>query len=119
MKNGEWRMQNGRERNGRVVWRKGEDIEERLLDFAARVGKVVDALPDTRLGRHIAGQLVRSGTSPAPNYEEACAGESRDDFVHKLRICLKELRESRSWLRITMKSEILPEHRIKDLFDEC
>jgi len=96
-----------------------DELAERFVDFAVRIGKVVDALPDTRLGRHIAGQLVRSGTSPAPNYEEACAGESRDDFVHKLRICLKELRESRSWLRNTMKSEILPEHRIKDLFDEC
>ncbi len=73
----------------------GEDISERLLDFAARIGQVVDALPDTRLGRHIAGQLVRSGTSPAPNYEEARAAESRKDFVHKLSIGLKELRESR------------------------
>src|SRR5438132_1360078 len=64
---------------------------ERLINFAARVGKVVDALPDTRMGRHIGGQLVRSGTSPAPNYEEACAAESRADFIHKLSISLKEL----------------------------
>ena len=56
--------------------RKGEDIEERMLEFAARVGKAVDALPETRLGRHIAGQLVRSGTSPAPNYAEACAART-------------------------------------------
>ena len=56
---------------------RGEDLEDRLLEFAARVGKLVDALPETRLGRHIAGQLVRSGTSPAPNYAEACAGESK------------------------------------------
>src|SRR6266478_7110727 len=108
MKNGEWRMQNGRERNGRVVWRKGEDIEERLLDFAARVGKVVDALPDTRLGRHIAGQLVRSGTSPAPNYAEACAAESKKDFIHKLGIALKELRETCIWLRLIVHAELLP-----------
>jgi four helix bundle protein len=64
-----------------------DELAEQLVDFAVRIGKVVDALPDTRLGRHIAGQLVRSGTAPAPNYEEACAAESRDDFVHKLRIC--------------------------------
>ena len=70
------------------------DISDRLLEFAARIGRTVDALPDTRMGRHIAGQLVRSGTSPAPNYAEACAAESRRDFVHKLSICLKELRES-------------------------
>ena len=50
---------------------RGEDLEDRLLDFAAHIGKLVDALPDNRLGRHIAGQLVRSGTSPAPNYAEA------------------------------------------------
>ena len=50
-----------------------EELADRLINFASRVGKVVDALPDTRMGRHIAGQLVRSGTSPAPNYEEACA----------------------------------------------
>jgi four helix bundle protein len=71
-----------------------QDIGDRLLNFAVRVGKVVDALPETRMGRHVAGQLVRCGTSPCPNYEEACAAESRADFVHKLRICLKELRET-------------------------
>ncbi len=92
---------------------------ERLISFAVRVGKVVDALPDTRMGRHIAGQLVRSGTSPAPNYEEACAAESRADFVHKLSICLKELRESRSWFRLIIKTEILPELRMSELLDEC
>jgi four helix bundle protein len=83
------------------------------------VGKVVDALPDTRMGRHIAGQFMRSGTSPAPNYEEACAAESRADFIHKLGICLKELRESRSWIRLIIKTELLPEHRIGDLHEEC
>jgi four helix bundle protein len=72
-----------------------DELAERLLDFAARSAKVVDGLPDTRMGRHIAGQLVACSTSPAPNYEEACAAESRADFVHKLKIVLKELRESR------------------------
>ena len=95
-----------------------EELVERLISFAARVGKVVDALPDTRMGRHIGGQLVRSGTSPAPNYEEACAAESRADFVHKLSICLKELRESRSWIRLIIKTEMLPEHRMGELLDE-
>jgi four helix bundle protein len=71
------------------------------------------------LGRHIAGQLVRSGTSPAPNYEEGCASESRQDFIHKLSICLKELRESRSWLRLILKAELLPEKKIADLLNEC
>ncbi len=96
-----------------------DELLERLIDFAARVGKVVDALPDTRMGRHVAGQLVRSGTSPAANYEEGCAAESRADFIHKLSICLKELRESRSWIRLIIKTEMLPEHRMGDLLDEC
>ena len=99
--------------------RKGADIEERLLEFAVRVGKAVDALPDTRLGRHIAGQLVRSGTSPAPNYAEACAAESKKDFIHKLAIALKELRESSVWIRMIVKSELIPEQRLEQLQDEC
>jgi four helix bundle protein len=89
-----------------------DELVERLLNFAARVGKVVDALPDTRMGRHIGGQLVRSGISPAPNYEEGCAAESRAGFVHKLSIWLKELRESRSWIPLIIKTNMLPEHRI-------
>src|SRR5204862_2383204 len=96
-----------------------EELLERLINFAARVGKVVDALPDTRMGRHIGSQLVRSGTSPAPNYEEGCAAESRADFVHKLSISLKELRESRTWIRLIIKTEMLPEHRLGELLDEC
>ena len=96
-----------------------DELLERLIDFAARIGKVVDALPDTRMGRHVAGQLVRSGTSPAPNYEEGCAAESRADFIHKLSICLKELRESRSWIRLIIRTDMLPEHRMGDLLDEC
>ena len=90
-----------------------------MLDFAARVGKVVDALPDTRLGRHVAGQLVRSGTSPAPNYAEACAAESKRDFIHKLGIALKELRESRSWIQLIVKGDLLPELRMAPLLDEA
>src|SRR5678815_2846151 len=98
---------------------KPEDLSERLLEFAVAIGKIVDALPNTPMGRHIGGQLVRSGTSPAPNYEEACAAESRADFVHKLSISLKELRESRCWIRLIFKTEMLPEHRMNELFDEC
>jgi four helix bundle protein len=95
-----------------------EELEERLIDFAVRVGKVVDALPTSRLGRHIAGQIVRSGTSPAPNYAEGCAAESRRDFVHKLSISLKELRETRIWLRIIRQADLLPAARLTDLLDE-
>jgi four helix bundle protein len=89
------------------------------MSFAARIGKAVDALPDTRMGRHIAGQLVRCGTSPAPNYEEARAAESRADFIHKLGVCLKELRESQCWIRLIVKTELLPEHKMGELHEEC
>ncbi len=95
-----------------------QELEDRLIDFAARVGKVVNALPDTRLGRHVAGQLVRCATSPAPNYAEACGAESRADFVHKLMIALKELRESRCWIRLVIRAELLPGHLLTDLLDE-
>lgn len=98
---------------------KGDDILERLLQFGARVGKVVDALPDTRLGRHVAGQLVRCGTSPAPNNNEGRAAESRDDFIHKLSVALKEQRESDVWLRLIVISDLLPKPRLGDLIDEC
>ena len=96
-----------------------EALEDRLLEFGARCGKVVDALPDSRLGHHVAGQLVRCGTSPAPNYAEACAAESRNDFVHKLSIVLKELRESRVWLKACIKFELLPPAGLAPLIDEC
>jgi four helix bundle protein len=96
-----------------------EELAERLINFAARIGNVVDALPDTRMGRHVAGQLVQCGTSPVPNYEEACAAESRADFAHKLSICLKELRESRCWIRLIIKTEMLTKHKMVDLLDEC
>ncbi len=75
------------------------DLDERLLDYAANIIRLVERLPDTRAGNHVAGQLLRSGTSPLPNHGEAQAAESRNDFVHKFSICLKELRESRRWLR--------------------
>lgn len=96
-----------------------EELADRLLNFAVRAGNVVDALPDTRLGRHIAGQLVRCGTSPPPNYEEACAAESRADFIHKVSVALKEVRESRCWLRLIIKAKLLPEQRLELLVDEA
>ncbi len=80
--------------------KKPAELEERLIDFAVSVIGVAEALPDSRAGRHVAGQLVRSGTSPAPNYGEAQSAESRKDFIHKMKIALKELRESLVWLKI-------------------
>jgi four helix bundle protein len=95
-----------------------DELSERLWQFAARVGKVVDALPDTRLGRHVAGQLIRSGTAAAPNYDEGCAAESRADFVHKLGVALKEQRETCGWLGFIIIARLLPAKRIALLLDE-
>ena len=96
-----------------------DELSERLWRFAGRVGKLVDALPETRLGRHVAGQLVRCGTSAPPNYDEGCAAESRADFVHKLGVALKELRETRGWLRFIIIAELLAQKRIVPLLQEC
>lgn len=73
----------------------------------------------TRLGRHIAGQLVRCATSPPPNYEEACAAESRNDFLHKLAVVLKELRETQCWFRMIVQAELLPQERLGPLLEEA
>ena len=96
-----------------------EELSNRLWCFAARIGKVVDALPATRLGRHVANQLVRSGTAAAPNYDEGRVGESRADFVHKVNVALKEMVETRGWLKFIGTAELLPEQRITSLLDEC
>ena len=83
------------------------DLEERLLDYAANSIRLVERLPNTRAGNHVAGQLLRCGTSPLPNHGEAQAAESRKDFVHKFSICLKELRESRRWLRLARRVPLI------------
>ena len=86
-------------RNGAAA-RQDFDLDERLLNYSAEIIRLTERLPHTRAGNHVAGQLLRSGTSPLPNHGEAQAAESRDDFIHKMSICLKELRESRRWLRL-------------------
>ena len=96
-----------------------DELSDRLWSFAARIGKVVDALPDTRLGRHVSGQLVRSGTAAPPNYDEARVGESRADFAHKTNVALKELVETRGWLRFIILAQWLPARRIEALVEEC
>lgn len=95
-----------------------DELSERLLEHAVRVGRVAEALPTSRLGRHISGQIIRCGTSAGPNYEEGCAAESRDDFIHKLRIALKELRESRYWLKLIVRAELLPDRILSPLIQE-
>ena len=95
------------------------DLEERLVDFAVRIIKVSDSLPNTRAGNHVRGQILRSGTSPAPNYAEAQSAESRGDFVHKVKIVLKELRETKVWLRMIVKAELIaPPSKLEPLIAE-
>ncbi len=94
------------------------DLGERLLNFAVRVIKLVEALPNTIAGRRIGDQLLRSGTSPGANYEEAQGAESHTDFTHKMQISLKEMRESGYWLQVIHRAELLPQHRLAELTDE-
>ena len=94
------------------------DLEDRLIDFAVGIIKLAESLPKTRSGNHIAGQILRSGTSPAPNYGEAHSAESNQDFIHKMKVCLKELRETRVWLIMITKAMLKPETEIDLLLKE-
>jgi four helix bundle protein len=94
------------------------DLEERLLEFSARIIRLVDALPNSRAANHVAGQLLRCGTSPYGNHGEVEAAESRKDFIHKLRICLKELKETRRWLRLAAKAAMVPVPKMAAILPE-
>jgi four helix bundle protein len=94
------------------------DLEDRLLEFSARIIRLVDALPNTRASNHVAGQLLRCGTSPYGNHGEVEAAESRKDFVHKLRVCLKELKETRRWLRLLQKADLVSQSKMVAILSE-
>ena len=94
------------------------DLEERLLEFSASIIELVDELPNTRAANHVAGQLLRCGTSPYGNHGEVEAAESRRDFVHKLRICLKELKETRRWLGLIQRTAWLPDSKTTPILTE-
>jgi four helix bundle protein len=95
------------------------DLEDRLIDYTIRVSKVVDEIENSRLGNHIAGQMTRSSSSPALNYGEAQSAESRKDFVHKLKIILKELKETRVCLKITKRKPLVPKiEKLVPIMDE-
>ena len=96
------------------------DLEERFVEFAGRIIEVVEALPKTRAGNYVAGQLVRCGLAPALLYGEAQSAESREDFVHKMKIVLKELKESRVCLKIILHKQLIkPTSRLESLYKEC
>jgi four helix bundle protein len=90
------------------------DLEERLLDFSVRIIRVTEQTPKTDAGRHVADQVFRSGTSPYANHGEAEAAESTNDFVHKLKLCLKELRETWRWLRLIQRVPMVPKPELLD-----
>ena len=83
------------------------DLEDRLLEYAVRIIRVAESMKRSAAGLHIADQLLRSGTSPYGNHGEVEGAESRDDFIHKLRVCFKELRESRRWLKLIQRAELI------------
>jgi four helix bundle protein len=93
-------------------------LQERFVSFAVKIIDLASRLPKTTVCRHISGQVLRSGTSPAPNYAEARGAESRADFIHKLRIAVKELNETGIWLRIILKTRMAPEVLIRNLIRE-
>jgi four helix bundle protein len=96
------------------------DLENRLIDFAVRIIKLVESLPNIPVGKYIEGQLLCYGTSPAPNYGEAQSAESRKDFVHKMRVCLKKLYETRAWLIILRRLRLLGDSKeLEWLIAEC
>lgn len=94
-------------------------LEERLIDFAVAIIGVVESLPSSKAGNHIANQLIRSGTSPAPNYGEARGAEPHKDFVHRMKISLKELRETLIWLRIIARKRMGDHTQIRAALAEC
>jgi len=96
-----------------------QELQERFFRFAVAVLKHAGTLPKTGAGRHVSEQMLRSGTSAAANYEEGCAAESRADFVHKLLIVLKELRECRFWIRLANHSGLVPDARSEGLQREA
>ena len=95
------------------------DLQDRFIDYAVRIIKASEQLPETKAGKHVSFQILRSGTSPAANYGEAQSAESRADFIHKLKIALKELRETEVWLKIIVRAELIkPSTKMSSLLQE-
>src|SRR5215467_4483876 len=86
---------------------RAEELQERLLRFSTAVIGISGRLPRTAQGRHMSSQMLRSGTAAAANYAEARAAESRSDFIHKLRVVLKELNETAVWIELSVRSSLL------------
>ncbi len=94
------------------------DLEERLIDFVLKVDEIVELLPNTKLSNHLAGQLVRSCSSPALNYGEVQSVESQKDFIHKIQVILKELRETRINLKIIKRKCWVTDKKSSEVLSE-
>lgn len=95
-----------------------KSLSERLLDYGVDIVKVTVALNKNTIGRTMANQLLRAGTSAGANYEESGGARSRRDFIYKLQIVLKELRESRYWLRLVRRSNIIKNYNFDNIITE-
>ena len=95
------------------------NLEDRLIDFAVMILDIADSLPSGFAAKHLGNQLIRSGTSPALNYGEVQSAVSKADFVHRMSICLKELRESEINMKILKKKGYLGDEKIDKTLKEC
>ena len=96
------------------------DLQERLIDFSIAIILLVESMANTKAANHIGGQVLRLGTSPAFNYGEAQSAESRKDFIHKMKVCLKELRETQVGLKMTYRLKIAnSEQEVEQSLKEC
>ena len=99
--------------------RKDEELADRLLEFAVNIIHLCNKLPQNAIGHHVRSQLLKCGTSPGANYEEARGAESKRDFIHKMGIVLKELKESRYWLRVIQKVPLIKSDAVGIMLNEC
>ena len=95
------------------------DLEDRLVRFAAAVCRLAERIPTTPTAKHVALQIIRSSTSSFANYGEVQGAESRRDFIHKLGVCLKELRETRVWLKFMAEMQISTHEQLSVVMREC
>jgi len=97
---------------------RADELQERLISFAVRILNLSAQLPHNQHRRHISNQILRSGTATASNYGEARAAESRSDFIHKMRIVLKELNETSVWLRMIAKASLVRKQLMEPIIAE-
>ena len=111
-------MKAARTEGNRSLCNQKFDLEDRFINSAVMLCRIAEKLPTSKIGSHVANQLIRCGTAPAANYGEARGAESRKDFIHKLKICLKELRESMVWLKFIDKMTLIETNKLQVAIDE-